>query len=61
MRWKSAQYAATKQFPCLTALTFLLASSLELALVNARVIAILNPCHVVYVLYPCFIQGSINA
>jgi hypothetical protein len=61
MRWKSAQYAAAERFPCLAALNFLVATSLESASLNAWVIAILNPSHVVYVLRPWFIEGSIHA
>jgi hypothetical protein len=61
MCWKSAQYAAAEWFPCLVALNFLLATSLESASLNARVIAVLNPSHIVYVLHPWFIEGSIHA
>jgi hypothetical protein len=61
MHWKSAQYATAEQLPYLAALNFLLATCLELASPNARVIAILNPSHVVYVVHPWSIEGSIHA
>jgi hypothetical protein len=61
MRWKSTQYAAADRFPYLAALNFLLATSFESASPNARVIAVLNSSHVVNVLFPWFMDGSIHA
>jgi hypothetical protein len=58
MHWKSAQYAAADRFPCLVALNFLLATSLESASPTARVIAVLNSSHVLYVLRPWLLTGG---
>jgi hypothetical protein len=61
MHWKSTQYAAADRFPYPAALNFLLATSLESASLNAQVIAVLNSSHVLYVLFPWFIDSSIHA
>jgi hypothetical protein len=57
IHWNSAQYVAVERFPCRMVLNFLLATSLESASPNARVIAVLKSSHPSYLLFPSVMEG----
>jgi len=58
--WNSVQEVAADRGPCATFLSLALAISLVSASPNARDMAVLNSVHVVFLLYPLSMDGSIQ-